>query len=408
MKLLALGINYAPELIGIGPYTSGLLEALAAGGDEVKIVTGKPYYPAWKLPEGYRQFDYETEDAGGVEILRAPLYVPRHPGGKRRIVHHMSFAASAVPPMLARAMRWRPDVVLCIAPSLFSIPVAALAARMAGAKLWVHVQDFEIDAAFALGLLSEYGQVAVKARNFESSLLQRADIVSTIGPKMVAKLRAKQVDPGKIRELRNWAEPGFGPQYADGDTMRAELGLQGKTVALYAGNIANKQGLELPIEAAQMLADRPDIAIVICGEGSQRERLQAMGEGLPNLHFHPPQPAQRMASLLAMADMHLLPQHPQAADLVLPSKLTNILLSERPVIASAAPGTGLHDEVQGCGILTPPGDAAAMAGAIAELADDPAKRARLGKAAGERAAERWQKKAIIEQWRSELHALAAG
>ena len=221
MKLLVLGLNFAPELVGIGPYTTGLVDALAADGVDVQVVTGKPYYPAWKLPAGHSQFSYDREMRGEAEILRAPLYVPTHPGGKRRIVHHLSFAASTLPAMIARALRWRPDVVLVVAPSLFSIPVAALAARLAGAKLWVHVQDFEIDAAFALGLLSEYGQVAVKARNLESRLLQRADIVSTIGPRMVAKLKAKNVAPGRIRELRNWAEPAFAPK-GSGDGLRCE------------------------------------------------------------------------------------------------------------------------------------------------------------------------------------------
>ena len=177
-------------------------------------------------------------------------------------------------------------------------------------------------------------------------------------------------------------------------------------MALYAGNIANKQGLELPIQAAHLLADRGDIAIVICGDGSQRERLEAMGAGLPNLHFRPPQPAERMADLLAVADMHLLPQHPEAADLVLPSKLTNILQSRRPVIATAAPGTGLYEEANGCGIVTAPGDAKTFADAIRTLADDPELRAKLGAEAGKRAAERWGKAAIIARWRAELQALA--
>lgn len=406
MKILALGINYAPEPVGIGPYTTGLLEALAANGMDVQVVTGKPYYPAWKLPDKWPRFSYEKGEHNGVEIVRAPLYVPQHPGGKRRIAHHLSFAASSLPAMLARAMQWRPDVVLTIAPSLFSIPVALLAARLAGARLWVHVQDFEIDAAFALGLLSEYGNVAVRARNMESRLLQRADIVSTIGPKMVAKLGAKNVAPDRIRELRNWAEPAFSPILGDSDAFRREWGLQGRIVALYAGNIANKQGLEMPLEAARMLAGRDDIAIVICGDGSQRERLEAMGANLPNLQFRDPQPAERMADLMAMADIHLLPQHPDAADLVLPSKLTNILQSRRPVVATAAEGTGLQEEAEGCGIVTPPGDLHAFTQAIVQLADDQALRARLGAEAGRRAAERWEKDAIIAQWQAELRLLA--
>lgn len=54
-------------------------------------------------------------------------------------------------------------------------------------------------------------------------------------------------------------------------------------------------------------------------------------------------------------------------------------------------------EVDGCGLTTPPGDAAALAAAIVALADDPTRRAALGQAAAQRAAERWRKDAIIDR-----------
>jgi colanic acid biosynthesis glycosyl transferase WcaI len=104
-----------------------------------------------------------------------------------------------------------------------------------------------------------------------------------------------------------------------------------------------------------------------------------------------------MGAMMAMADLHLLPQLAEAADLVLPSKLINMLASGRPVIATCAPGTGLFAEVEGCGMNTPPGDAAALARAIAELADDPLRRHQLGAAAVRRAEERWHKDTIIDR-----------
>jgi colanic acid biosynthesis glycosyl transferase WcaI len=100
--------------------------------------------------------------------------------------------------------------------------------------------------------------------------------------------------------------------------------------------------------------------------------------------------------------VHLLPQLPGAADLVLPSKLTNMLASGRPVVATAEPGTGLFDEVEGCGVATPPGDAASLAQAVCELIDDPERRRALGLAARRRAAERWARDHIIDRLEQEL------
>jgi len=55
-RILVTGINYAPENIGTGKYTSELCEWLAAHGHDVRVVTAPPYYPAWKVWPEYRRF----------------------------------------------------------------------------------------------------------------------------------------------------------------------------------------------------------------------------------------------------------------------------------------------------------------------------------------------------------------
>jgi len=81
--------------------------------------------------------------------------------------------------------------------------------------------------------------------------------------------------------------------------------------------------------------------------------------------------------------------------LVLPSKLANMLASGRPVVATAAPGTGIALEVEECGIATPPGDASQFAAAIESLLDDSDRRERLGAAGHKRARERWTREAAM-------------
>ncbi|MBN2701505.1 MAG: hypothetical protein JXR29_08650 [Methylothermaceae bacterium] len=48
MKILMVGLNFAPELTGIGKYTGELAEWLADRGHAVRVVTAPPYYPAWR------------------------------------------------------------------------------------------------------------------------------------------------------------------------------------------------------------------------------------------------------------------------------------------------------------------------------------------------------------------------
>ncbi len=404
-SILILGLNYAPEPVGIGPYTAAMAQSLAARGHRVRVVTAKPYYPQWKLNPEYVGGLWRSCRDAGVIITRCALFIPARPGGLKRVLHLASFALSALPVAINAAFRDRPQLVICIAPALLSVPVAWIAARLSGAKLWVHVQDFEVEAAFATGLVATGGLAARLARGFENSLLSLADHVSSISPQMCARLRAKGVRSDQITEIRNWADDRFLPDPGGGSRYRIEWALGDRKVALYSGNIANKQGIEILIEAARLLRGRKDLLFVICGEGPNRARLEELAAGMANVRLYDLQPAHRMGELLTLASVHLLPQIPGAADLVLPSKLTNMLASGRPVVATALPGTGLYDEVDGCGILTAPGDPAALAAAIAALVDDPDRSAGLGCAAAERATARWSRETIIDRLERAIESL---
>ena len=402
-RLLFLGTNYRPEPIGIGPYTAGLAEALAARGHTVEVVTGQPHYPEWQVHDGYGAASSET--ICGVTVHRVPHYVPARPGGAKRIAHYIDFAARTRGPLIRRAKALRPDAVVAVLPSLFFIPTAATAARKVGAHLWAHVQDFEVEAAFATGQLPSGGLIERRALAFEASQFRRPGTVSTISPAMAARLASKGVAAERILELRNWANHVDSIAATDGRSMRETLGIEEKTLVLYSGSIARKQGMDVLMDAARKLSSRPDIAFVVCGPAEGRAALEAEAGDLSNIRFIDLVPAEEVGALLKAADVHVLPQIAGAADLVLPSKLTNMLASGRPVVATAAPGTGLAQEVEGCGLITPPGDAAALAEAIGRLADDPEERARLGAAAERQALARWTIEAAVVSFENRLDAV---
>ena len=77
MHILVLGINYAPEKTSVAPFTTGLCEHLAALGHRVTVVTAFPYYPQWRVWDGYRGSLYRRETLNGVELRRVAHFVLR-------------------------------------------------------------------------------------------------------------------------------------------------------------------------------------------------------------------------------------------------------------------------------------------------------------------------------------------
>ncbi len=171
--------------------------------------------------------------------------------------------------------------------------------------------------------------------------------------------------------------------------------------------MGEKQGLGVLAEVAERLRAHPHIHLVLCGAGAARPRLERRLAGCANVTLLPLQPEAWLNALLNAADVHLLPQRAEAEAFALPSKLAGILASGRPLVAQAEGGE-LAAATRHCGIVTPPGDAAAMAEAILELAADPDRRRRLGEVARQLAVEHLDREIIIARYEQRLSWLVVG
>lgn len=381
LKLLLYSINHTPELTGIGKFNGAMVRWLVARGHEVQVVTAPPYYPAWQVSSGYRN-GFTSEVVDGARVLRCPLYVPARPGTITRLLHLCSFAASSLLG-LWRCRRFRPDVVLMVEPTLFCAPAGLLAARWWGARAWLHVQDYELDAMVGLGLAGQTGgglrgALVRAARAAEGSLMRRFCRVSSISRSMCKLAVAKGVPAERVVLFPNWVDTdAISPDAASRTRLRQRWGISPETrVVLYAGNMGRKQGLELVVQAAAQLRCRTEVLFVMVGQGAARDSLQAMAKslGLVNMRFEPLQPPEDLPDLLAMADVHLVVQRKGAADVVLPSKLTGILAAGGHALITAEPHTELgllcreHPGIATC--VEPENLAALVAGLMALLATD--------------------------------------
>lgn len=405
MKILLYGLNFAPEPVGIGKYSGELACWLTQHGHQVRVITAPPYFPAWQVQPTHLN-RYQLEFLDGVRIRRCPLWVPLRPTGFTRLLHLASFALSSFPVVLAQC-RWQPDVVISVAPAFFCAPGALLLRRLCGSstRAWLHIQDFELDAAFELGMLR--GRLLRRlAEGLEERTLRSFQVVSTISQAMRERLMAKGVALERTQLLPNWVDlAAIQPQSAqqrEANPYRRKLGIgPQQLVLLYSGSMNRKQGLELLVEVIRLLSVSPaaqlELVWLLAGEGPSKADLQQATADMPHVHVLPLQPSECLNDWLNAADIHLLPQRGSAADLVLPSKLLGMIASGRPVIASSPPGTELAALAEQAGLCVPPEDPHAFAEAVRQLAQDPALRSAKGAAARQLAESRFGREAVLQQ-----------
>ncbi|MBP1851358.1 WcaI family glycosyltransferase [Rhizobium halophytocola] len=369
--VVVYGMNFAPEMAGVGRYTGEIAEYMAEGGARVVAVTTPPHYPGWRVRNDFAN-RYSAGEEGGVRVIRVPLMLREKMGGIWRLLAPLSFAVASAPVVIWQILRWRPQVVFCVEPTLFAAPAAQFAAWLSGSRTVLHVQDLEVDAAFAVGHLKGGAWLRKLGFVFERFALGRFGRIVTISSRMAEKIASKGVRPERISIVRNWVDLSYIFPLKGESPYRAELGYQpDHFVVLYSGNIGAKQGLNILLDAADRLQHEPRLKFVVAGEGPAKSELMQRYAHLANVRFLPFQPYERLNEFLSMADLHALPQEKGAADLVLPSKLGGMLASGKQIVVTADPGTELADFLGDLAYMTPPGDGTALAEAIVRASIEP-------------------------------------
>lgn len=372
MRILIYSYNYYPEPIGIAPLMTQLAEGLAHRGHEVRVVTGMPNYPQRRIYKEYRGKFYITEERNGVTIQRSYVWIKPKPGLIDRVILDGSFVLTS----FFQALRgWRPDVILLTSPPLPVAIPAAILGRIYRCPVVLNLQDILPEAAVQVGLIRNKFAIRV-FEALERFSYRSATHISVIADGFVENLLSKGVCPEKMTCIPNWVDVDeIYPAPHEHNSFRQEHGLQDAFVVMYSGNIALTQGLKTVIKAAALLNDIPEIVFVIVGEESAIANLRAVcrqynATHVKLLNF---QPRERLADMLAAANVGLIVQKANVVSFNMPSKTQLLLASGRPIIASV-PSTGTAASAvlksEG-GVVVAPENPRKLANAILELYKNP-------------------------------------
>jgi glycosyltransferase involved in cell wall biosynthesis len=398
VRICLLTHYYAPERGAPQVRLHALATQLAAREHEVVVHTGFPNYPMGRVRPPYRnRWAAEEHDPAGFRVVRSLVYPARNAGFVRRIANHTAFAASAV----ATAGRTGPvDVVVAETPPLFTAAAGVLYARRKGVPLVLNVADRWPASAVAVGALSDPRAVGL-AEALETWCYRHATAVVAPTGRLAAAL---EEHPGTRRVVHI-------PPTVDLDRFppTASPIPGGPLEVVYAGTVGLAQGVPSLVEAA-ILAGPDVVRLTILGDGAEAPAVASLAAqaaaghvavlgSLPAAEI-PGRYAAAGAGAVLLTDAPLFEE-------ALPTKLFEVMAAGRPVLLAARGEAADLVRRAGCGLVVSPSDPAALAGAMEQLASDPALVTRLG-AAGRSYVERHHARAVAADGWLALLAEAVG
>jgi colanic acid biosynthesis glycosyl transferase WcaI len=376
MRVNLVCLNYPPEPTGVAVYTGALADDLAERGVDVRVTTGVPHYPQWRVYDGYSKGRTEIRD--GLTVTRHRHPVPVKPQLFNRLGMELTFGLKAA---ITRCNA--SDIVVLVNPALFSSILVALKAALCRRPVVVWVQDIYSLAISETGRAGSLGSRLVALA--ERGLLNRVQAVVVIHDRFKRHLVTQLgVNPDKISVIRNWChiDEASPPTLSSRAEMRQRLGWRDDvTVVLHAGNMGAKQGLNNVIEASRIAAQaNAPVLFVLMGAGSQRAELEAMGNNRC-LQIIDPLPSESFSAALGAADALLINERAGLTEMSVPSKLTSYFTTGLPVIAATDPGSVTAEEIEasGAGVRVDADKPELIVRAAMELRNDPELARALGK-----------------------------
>lgn len=379
MKILFLTQYCPPEVGAPQNRIFEFAKRLKSFGHEITILTAMPNYPKGEIFDGYKDKKLVKEEIDGIKIVRTSIYATKSKKFIKRLRNYISFTFSSV--LKGAKHVGNQDVVLTESPPLFLGWSGYVISKKLKAKFVFNISDLWPESAVKLGVLNN--KLLIKASTWlEQYCYKKANAITGQTNGIVKNIIDRGFDKNKVHLITNGVDTEFFKKENRHEQFRESIGIEDKFAACYGGIHGLAQGLEVVIDAAEILKDNKNIQFVFIGDGPEKKKLINMVDEkkLKNVTFLPVQPKINMPKIIASMDTSIIPL--KKLDIfkgALPSKMFEALSTELPIVlAVEGEAANLINEAK-AGIVVEPENPKAMAEAILKLANDAELRNTLGK-----------------------------
>lgn len=398
MRILFFNQYFPPEIEPSAAKVHEVGRELVKMGHQVTVITGFPHYPSGAIPSEYRRKLAQTEECDGIQVLRTALFPASTSRFLLRTLSHLSFLISSA----LRSLGSGPcDVVISSSPPLEIALAGIFVSRLKRKPFVFEIRDLWPDDAIHLGLLKGRVPIAI-AKWIERLAYRQAKRIVPVSPGFVPYLLSEGLPEPKVRVIINGTDVHlFRPEAAWSRVGRLFNADDGNFTVIYAGTHGLQHHLETVLETARLLAEHRNIRFLLVGDGREKAKLLAKRRqfGLTNVQFLPARPREKIATLIAGADICLL----HTADMMIntrniPAKLFDYMAAGRSIVAGARGQAQRLVERAQTGITVSPENPSEMAEAILQLYSDSHLRAQLGANGRKYALEHFSRQLIAQQY----------
>ncbi len=335
MRVLLLNQTYLPDPVATSQYLGRWAEHLARAGHEVTVIASRRAYHDGHV------FHPGKETRAGVRVVRVGSPTPL---GTTQVDRMIGFVGFLLGVLVRGLFGPKPDTIVALTTPPLLPAIAAVLAKLRGARLVIWAMDLHPEVAIAAGLVAENGTTAKIARAVSRWSLRRAERVIALDDHMRRTLFLQGVDPESVEVVPLWMQGDIAFDPIGRATTRRARGWDHKFVVMCAGNHGACHSMDTLLAAADALRDDPHIHFCWVGGGVQWKTLQA--HAARNVSLIPYTPREKLAAVLSAADLHVVLMGEEFTGLLHPSRVYNILAARRPFLHIGPEKSPVADVIQ--------------------------------------------------------------